>query len=63
MRPFDYGYHLLAVDVHHQHRLPVGLASSLPGLAVRCHMARVRLVQEGGWDKLALKFFTKWLEG
>ena len=59
MRPFDYGYHLLAVDVHHQHCLLVWLAACLDWLGG----AMVRLVQEGDWDKLALKFLTKWLEG
>ena len=43
--------------------LPPGLASTLPGLAVRFHLSRVRPVQDRGWDKLALKMITSCQDG
>ena len=63
LKTLDYGHHLLGVVVNQLHRLPAGLASSLPGLAVRCHMAKVRPVQEERWDKLALQVITHCLQG
>jgi hypothetical protein len=43
--------------------LPPGLASTLPGLAVRFHLSRVRPVQDRGWVKLALKMITSCQDG
>ena len=43
--------------------LPPGMTSTLPGLAVRFHLSRVRPVQDRGWDKLTLKMITSCQEG
>lgn len=45
------------------HHLPSGLAGTLPGLSVKCHLSRVRPVQDKGWGKLALHMITSCLEG
>ena len=63
LNTLDYGHHLFAGCVNQLHRLPAGLASSLPGLVVRCHMAKVKPVQEEGWDKLAQQVLTHCLQG
>ena len=63
LQALDYGHYLLAIEVDQLHRLPAGLPSSLPGLAVRCHMVNVKPVQEGSWDKLALQVLTHCLQG
>ena len=63
--PWDYGDHLQAVAFSHLlHRLP---ASSLSGLAVRCHKAMIRpQASESrkitGTIKLALQVLTDYLE-
>ena len=43
LQSIDYG-HYLRVDHHghHLHHLPPGLASTLPALAVNCHLSRVK---------------------
>jgi len=64
LQSIDYGHYLH--EEHHGHhlrRLPPGLASTLPGLAVRCHLSRVRPVQDRGWDKLAMQMINSCLEG
>merc|ERR1719186_369201 len=63
LQALDYGHYLLAIGVDQLHRLPAGLPSSLPGMAVRCHMVNVRPVRVGGWDKLALQVLTHCLQG
>ena len=64
LQSIDYGHYL---HLDHKgvrlHRLPPGLASTLPGLAVRCHLSRVRPVQDSGWDKLSMQIINSCLEG
>ena len=47
------------------HHRPSGLASTLTGLTVKCHLSRVRPVQDKdqAWGKLALQMITSCLEG
>ena len=45
------------------HHLLSSLASTLPGLAVKCHLSRVKPVQDKCWGKLALQMITSCLEG
>merc|ERR1719315_744902 len=66
LKSLDYGH--LAQAPHDQdglllHRLPPGLASTLPCLAVRCHLARLRAATDRGWDKLAMQMIKSCLEG
>jgi len=59
----DYGHILQQpLEIHRLHRLPLGIVSTLPGLAVKCHMSNVRPVGKF-WDKLALQVLTKYLGG
>ena len=59
----EYGHVLLVVDVSQLNHLPPGLATKLSGLAVRCHLAMVKPVQEETWGKLAIQVLTGCLEG
>ena len=63
LRSIDYGHGLLDVDVSQLNHLPPGLATKLPGLAVRCHLAMVKPVQEETWGKLAIQVLNECLEG
>ena len=58
LQSLDHGHYMLEVDVHDLYRLPGGLASRLPGLAVRCHLARIRPAQKEGWDNVALQVLS-----
>ena len=41
LQSVDYGHYIqVSIADHHLHRLPQGLASTLPCLAVRCHLAQ-----------------------
>jgi hypothetical protein len=54
----DYGRYLcVGHHGHHLHHLPPGLASTLPVLAVKCLLSRVKSVLDKGWDKLASQIY------
>ena len=63
LRSIDYGHALQGVRVEQLHHLPLGLATRLHGLAVRCHMAMVKPAKAKIWDKLTNKVISECLDG
>ena len=51
------------MDVSQLNHLPPGLATKLPGIAVRCHLSMVRQEQEDNWGELAIQVLTGCLDG
>ena len=63
LQSLDYGHYVLvAKDNLKLHHLRHGLASTLPCLAVRCHLANVKPVLDSGWDRLAMQMMSTYLE-
>ena len=63
LQSLDHGHHvLLSKDDLKLHHLHPGLASTLPCLIVRCHLAGVRPALDSGWDRLAMQMMNTYLE-
>merc|ERR1719167_1168650 len=59
----DYGRRKNCVDIHLLNRLPSGLASVTPGIAVKCHLAHITMKDlSEAWKQYAIKIIENFLE-